>query len=63
MITFIHTSIAKIHPQIQKIPMFNFYMSSVFEFQTDFVLIFPKIQLYPTKKETHHYDFPIKISF
>ena len=21
------------------------------------------MQLYPTKKETHHYDFPIKISF
>ena len=22
-----------------------------------------KLEIYPTKKETHHYDFPIKISF
>ena len=24
---------------------------------------FYEVHIYPTKKETHHYDFPIKISF
>ena len=39
--------------------MLNFPQS----FSIYFFILCLFVIIYPTKKETHHYDFPIKISF